>query len=373
MRRRLCDAVRVLLTIILSLALSLQPYPAHAMRAIAQELGDDISVTEPADGHAPAASSDAVAVDGDALLADAAQMADDSAEPCEVGGGPAHMDVDDASFETEPDVACGTLTEDLTDADGHVYHVTVTYDESAGVPVGAELTVRACADDTEPGGLGIDGAVERALGLGAHDRVLGSSVLRVSIEAGGEVVDPTGDVSVTIETDAIALGEAPYVEGVVVDECASDAGDGRSSQQLSVTYAPMSDGTRSPRAGAGGGHAGDALAPGGVTLGLTTSRLGVVALARVATKMDLWRGRGLEAWLLVPRNGWSVGLRSADDPPLEEGMEALACYELSLETRDGAGTELLVEARRSEDAEDTDEACGRRCALRAPGDGTRAV
>ena len=230
----------------------------------------------------------------------------------------------------------GSIAKELVDADGHSYSVIVTYGEKAQIPEGAELHVGMPEDSDDAMVEKRASRVERVLALGQGDRVLNTTYLDVSIEANGQVVRPASAVHVSIRTDDIKPAQSSYVEVVVLGEdqdlvdgefveaCADDRVE---SKNLTVDE----EGTRDTE------------------LVFSADRLGTVAFASVATRQELWNGKGLAMSLLVPRHGPSISIVDAAAPELEEGVDPLFCRAIKADPSPAYGTTLWLEAQPSED------------------------
>lgn len=341
MRNRVRESLRVLLTILLSLVVSLETLP---MRAIAEDLAPDtIVVSDTLDVvHDRVGQGEAVSdpITGTDDSKENSALGSDS--PIPYGPGVETIDAsvpsgDGETIETalvdeqltqplpgivEPQSVAGILTEGFVDASGSRYTITVTYDESAGIPEGAQLVAAPYDGRYESHGLNVDAYARQALTLGSMDSVLAMKNVDVSIMAEGKRVQPKNDVTVTIETDAFDPVRALYVEAAVVDEAEEDVG-GPICAKLSANARPSHlEGQSALSSTAQTGQENN------MTITIATSRLGTISVALVATRVDIWSGRGLDAWLWVPRTDNSVRLRQIDAPALEDGLVALACYEV---------------------------------------------
>ena len=236
----------------------------------------------------------------------------------------------------------GTLSRECKTDDGFTYNVTVSFDESACVPEGAELRVELPVAGDDAARDNVQSRVERALALQNDDRILTTDYLVVSIEAGGHVVSPASAVNVEVQTDAIEPSRSAFVE-VVVMGAGEDAEGG--GQDETDAFAPADD-TELP--------SDDRVIPQNVTddeedaritkLSFPARSLGTIALASVATRQDMWLGEGLAMSLLAPRQGLAVSITDEAAPELEKGMDCLACYAIQAEPRPAYGTSLWLEA-----------------------------
>ena len=369
MSSRMRESLRVLFTILLSLVVSLQGIP---MRAIAEDLAQDTIDVNDTQAVAHDGANQGEAVSGEIRGADGSEVRSSSQSflPTPVAPGTETIDpsVSSGDVETietaladeqltrqpadtvEPHYGAGVLTTGFVDASGARYAITVAYDESAGIPQDAQLVAGPYDGRYESLGWNMNACVEQALALSSMDGVLATKNVDVSIMADGERVQPTGDVTVTIETDAFDSHRTAYVEAVVGDEAAEAAGglftailsaDARSTQlQGQSAFSSMA------RTGQ----------ENGVSVTIVSSRLGTISVAQVATRIDIWSGRGLDAWLWVPRTDNSVRLRQIDAPALEDGLVALACYGVESEAGDSGDTTLLLEAVRNDMAMDAADA-----------------
>ena len=241
----------------------------------------------------------------------------------------------------------GTLSRECKTDDGLTYNITVSFDESACIPEGAELRVElpgagddAARDNVEP-------RVERALALENDDRILTTDYLAVSIEAGGHVVSPAAAVNVEVQTDAIEPSRSAFVE-VVVMGAGKDVEGGSPNEADAFARA---DNTEVP--------SDDRVIPQNVTddkedarvtkLSFPARSLGTIALASVATRQDMWSSEGLAMSVLAPRQGLAVSITDEATPELEKGMDCLACYAIQAEPRPAYGTSLWLEALPSEE------------------------
>jgi hypothetical protein len=84
-------------------------------------------------------------------------------------------------------------------------------------------------------------------------------------------------------------------------------------------------------------------------LSFSANSLGTIAFASVATRQELWNGKGLAMSLLVPRHGPSISIVDAAAPELEEGVDPLFCRAIEAEPSPAYGTTLWLEAQPSED------------------------
>ena len=241
----------------------------------------------------------------------------------------------------------GTLSRECKTDDGLTYNITVSFDESACIPEGAELRVElpgagddAARDNVEP-------RVERALALENDDRILTTDYLAVSIEAGGHVVSPAAAVNVEVQTDAIEPSRSAFVEVVVMGAGKDVEGGGPNEADA---FAPA-DNTEVP--------SDDRVIPQNVTddkedarvtkLSFPARSLGTIALASVATRQDMWSGEGLAMSVLAPRQGLAVSITDEAAPEFKKGMDCLACYAFQAEPRPAYGTSLWLEALQSEE------------------------
>lgn len=242
----------------------------------------------------------------------------------------------------------GALSQKLKADDGSTYSVSVTFDESARIPVGAALRVELPVANDAATGAKAESRVERALALGKDDRVLTTNYLVVSIEADGHAVSPASTVDVEVQTDVIESSRSAFVEVVVMGEDADTKGGGSDEADTVVPVVNIevsSNGYVIPQNLTEGKE--DIRV---TKLSFSTRSLGTIALASVAKRQDVWNGDGLAVSVLVPRQGFVVSIADETAPELEEGVDFLACYALQAETSPAYGTALLLEAVSSEEA-----------------------
>ena len=240
----------------------------------------------------------------------------------------------------------GTLSRECKTDDGLTYNVTVSFDESACVPEGAELRVELPVAGDDAARDNVESRVKRALALENDDRILATDYLAVSIEAGGHVVNPASAVNVEVQTDAIELSRSAFVEVVVMGTGEDDKDGTPDKADASVP----ADNTGAP--------SDDCVIPQNVTdnkedariskLSFSARSLGTIALASVAAQQDVWDGEGLSMFVLAPRQGLAVSITDEMAPKLEKGMDCLACYAIQAEPRPAYGTSLWLEALPSE-------------------------
>lgn len=242
----------------------------------------------------------------------------------------------------------GALSRECKTDDGLTYNVTVSFDESACVPEGAELRVELPVAGDDAVRDNVESRVERALALENDDRILTTDYLAVSIEAGGHVVSPASAVNVEVQTDAIEPSRSAFVEVVVMGADEDVEGGGSDTADASVP----ADDIEAP--------SDNCVVPQNITddkedvrvtkLSFSTRSLGTIALASVATRQDVWNGEGLAMSVLAPRQGLAVTIADEAAPELEKGMDCLACYAIQAEPRPAYGTSLWLEALSSEES-----------------------
>ena len=242
----------------------------------------------------------------------------------------------------------GALSRECKTDDGLTYSVTVSFDESACVPEGAELRVELPVADDATTRDNVESRVKRALALKNDDRILTTDYIVVSIEAGGHVVNPASAVNVEVRTDAIEPSRSAFVEVVVMGACEDDKGGTPDKADASVP----ADDTEMP--------SDDCVIPQNITddtedarvtrLSFSARSLGTIALASVATRQDAWNGEDLAMSVLAPRQGLAVSIAGEAAPELEKDMDCLACYAIQAEPRPAYGTSLWLEALPSEES-----------------------
>lgn len=272
--------------------------------------GDESLASEQPSGTAEAAQ-DALPDEDDETTGDATAARDEDDEPTEEYVG-------------------GMLRGQAVTADGTWYEVDVAYDENARVPAGAELRVHVL--DLGAGAtLASEALAERVgqiLELGRGDSLLDAAYLDIAIERDGLLVEPAGDVDVSIRTSAVAPRHAAYVE------VARGTGDGR---------APLPEDRIVPQDLTGAGE--DAT-----TLAFVSPWLGTFALASVGTRQVVWTGDGMEAALLLPRQSMGAYAVDADVPELMEGVDPLECVLFEVDPEPAHGMSLWLEAVPTENA-----------------------
>ena len=337
MRNAVCahtHAWRKVLTVFLSVLLVLQGMPALPTIALEERPADsemvEVAATDAAAGGDAGSSEEGEA--SEATDDEPIEVSDgeDSAEV--LGEGPLIVSEDAFGSDGQREVghsvadgvgeveegdsfAAGTLEAELKADDGSLYRVVVAFAEKARIPVGTKLRVRESSgesvDDREP-------RLERTFGVKEDDRVLKAAWLDASLEVDGNEVMPAADVNVSIETDAFGAEFSSTVEVAILTEGGPCLAEVVARERT-------------------------------VTATFSARSLGTVALASIVERQKSWDVADMRVSLWAARQGANVGASDAAAPELEEGVEALGCYDLRVESDSGRSDALWLEATHAEE------------------------